>query len=137
VPSIACVDPVETAADKLSAFAWRMIIRDRTSENDDPTIVRHLHDLAALEDTVGKSAGFSALLASILEADTHRGGSMVAALAPADRLAAVRVKLDEDKAYPDEYRRFVEGMAFAAAGEIPSFEAARAALGRLCDRLEA
>lgn len=136
VMSIACVDPVETAADKLSAFAWRMLIRDRTSEKDDPTIIRHLHDLAALEDTVGKSAGFSELLASTLEADTHRGGTIVAALAPADRLAVMRAKLEEDEAYPDEYRRFVEGMAFAGVGEIPSFDAARAALGRLCDRLE-
>jgi hypothetical protein len=55
VLSIARVDPVETAADKLSAFVWRMIIRDRMSKKDDPTIVRHLHDLAALEDAVGRS----------------------------------------------------------------------------------
>jgi len=47
--AFACVDPVETAADKLSALAWRVCVRDRNSEDDDPTIVRHLHDLAALE----------------------------------------------------------------------------------------
>ena len=28
---MACVDPVETAADKLSAFAWRALTRDRTA----------------------------------------------------------------------------------------------------------
>jgi hypothetical protein len=41
-------DPVETAADKLSALAWRVHARDRASPEDDPTIIRHLHDLAAL-----------------------------------------------------------------------------------------
>ena len=47
VPSYPCVDPVETAADKLSALAWRDLVRDRSSAKDDPTIIRHLHDLAA------------------------------------------------------------------------------------------
>ena len=49
VASFPCVDPVETAADKLSALAWRVRARDRSRPDDDPTIVRHLHDLAALE----------------------------------------------------------------------------------------
>jgi hypothetical protein len=71
------------------------------------------------------------------EADTHRGEPLVAALTATDRLATMRAKLDEDLDYPDEYRRFVEGMAFAGAGKIPSLEAARSAVGRLCDRLEA
>ena len=48
VASFPCVDPVETAADKLSALAWRVLARDRTRPRDDPTIIRHLHDLAAL-----------------------------------------------------------------------------------------
>ena len=49
VAAFPCVDPVETAADKLSALAWRVRVRDRARANDDPTIIRHLHDLAALE----------------------------------------------------------------------------------------
>ena len=36
VPTFPCVDPVETAADKLSALAWRVCVRDRRSEKDDP-----------------------------------------------------------------------------------------------------
>ena len=46
IASFPCVDPVETAADKLSALAWRVRARDRSRADDDPTIVRHLHDLA-------------------------------------------------------------------------------------------
>lgn len=136
VASIACVDPVETAADKLSAFAWRMLTRDRAHENDDATIVRHLHDLAALEAAAGDHKGFPALLESILVDDTRRGGDALADLGPADRLAAMREKLAGDSLYAEEYARFVGGMAFAGESEIPSFDAAVAAVGRLCDRLQ-
>ena len=47
VAEFPCVHPVETAADKLSALSWRARSRDRSRANDDPTIIRHLHDLAA------------------------------------------------------------------------------------------
>jgi predicted nucleotidyltransferase component of viral defense system len=40
VAAFVCVDPVETAADKLSALAWRVRARDRTKADDDPTIIR-------------------------------------------------------------------------------------------------
>ena len=49
VPAFLCVDPVETAADKFSALAWRVHARRRGATDDDPTIIRHLHDLAALK----------------------------------------------------------------------------------------
>jgi len=136
IASIACVDPVETAADKLSAFAWRMLIRDRSSDKDDATIVRHLHDLAALETAAAESGAFPDLLRSILMDDSSRGGGGVAELGPRERLAAMRAKLADDPLYVEEYGRFVGGMAFAGAAEVPSFEAAAAAVERLCDRLQ-
>jgi hypothetical protein len=36
VPAFPCVDPVETAADKLSTLAWRVCARDRGASKDDP-----------------------------------------------------------------------------------------------------
>ena len=134
---IACVDPVETAADKLSAFSWRMIVRDRSNENDDPTIVRHLHDLAMLDEICGSNPGFAALLHEVMEGDRHRGNGAVADLSPTNRLAAMSKKLDEDELYRAEYCRFVESMAFAGEQEIPSFDQAIAALARLSARLTA
>ena len=131
VASIACVDPVETAADKLSAFAWRTLVRERGTEKDDPTIIRHVHDLAALEATISGDGRFGALLIDTLIADSHRGGGAVADLPPRERLVAMCTKLETDTLYADEYRRFVEGMAFAGASEIPTFEAAALALRRL------
>lgn len=133
VPSIPCVDPVETAADKLSAFAWRAIVRERGSEKDDPTIVRHIHDLAVLETIASADDRFAALLNETLVDDSDRGNGAVAHLPPKDRLAAMLEKLADDDGYEDEYGRFVEAMAFDAA--LPDYAAASAALRRLCGHL--
>ena len=137
IPVIQCVDPVETAADKLSAFAWRAIVRDRSSEKDDPTIVRHLHDLAVLEPTISASSHFPAMLAETLVADSDRGGGAVASLPPAERLSMMLAILDADEHYEAEYTRFVEGMAFAGDAEIPNFRAATEAVRRLSALLPA
>ncbi len=132
VTTIICVDPVETAADKLSAFTWRMLIRDRDDENDDPTIIRHLHDLAALERVALESEAFRELLKTILDADAHRGGKAVADLGSSERLVQMCARLADDKLYAGEYERFVGGMAFAGDTEVPSFNSAVAAVDRLC-----
>lgn len=135
VPAIACVDPVETAADKLSAFSWRMLLRDRTHPNDDPAIVRHLHDLAALEPLAMGYDNFAELLRTVLVEDSARGQGGVAELGPVARLAAMRARLADDPVYAEEYARFVGGMAFAGEAQVPDYEAAVAAIGRLCGLL--
>jgi len=55
---IQCVSPCEIAADKLSAFIWRVIFRNRQHNTDDPTFIRHLHDLAALHTTIKDNSVF-------------------------------------------------------------------------------
>ena len=75
--SFPCVDPVETAADKLSTLAWRVCARERGSANDDPTIIRHLHDLAALESHIKGESEFPALARRTAENDIGRGGEGV------------------------------------------------------------
>ena len=120
-PTIACVDPVETAADKLSAFCWRVLTRDRERVGDDPTIVRHLHDLAALEATASANAQFPALAEETIMADSHRGGGALEGMLPAQRMAALVEHLQSDTLYADEYARFVGGMAFATEQKFPHF----------------
>jgi hypothetical protein len=56
------VDPIETASDKLCALAWRVCTRDRSAHDDDPTIIRHLHDLAALGSREAVASAFATLL---------------------------------------------------------------------------
>lgn len=53
--NINCLSPLETAANKFSAFLWRANCKDRTSEDkkkNDPTIVRHLYDLFKLQTVI-------------------------------------------------------------------------------------
>jgi predicted nucleotidyltransferase component of viral defense system len=69
VAAFPCVDRTETAADKLSALVWRVLARRPGSEDDDPTIVRHLHDLAALKATVEASSAFCDLAARAMSGD--------------------------------------------------------------------
>src|SRR6266851_3412775 len=66
-----CVDVVEITADKLSALAWRVRVRQRGGPRDDPTIIRYLYDLAALEAAVASAPNFREL---VLAADIGSGG---------------------------------------------------------------
>jgi len=107
-----CVSPVETAADKLSALIWRVLKRDRSSDKDDPSIVRHLHDLYALRGEISKDkALFLTLVDASFEVDSSTlarnvGGSIADA-------AMSAFQMIEDSEYSAEYQRYVESMSFA------------------------
>jgi len=90
VPAIACVSPVETAADKLSALTWRVLTRQRGGARDEPALIRHLHDLAALETLASEHPEFPELLLRLLVQDAARGRAVpeIAAMTPGHRLAA-------------------------------------------------
>ncbi len=130
VAAFPCVDPVETASDKLSALAWRVCTRDRSSSKDDPTVVRHLHDLAALEASVAAAPRFASLVLAAAEADVGRGGGQ-APQDPAERFALMLERLATDPLWGDEYRRFVTDKSFAKADEVIPFDAALDATKRL------
>ena len=133
VPAIMCVSPVETAADKLSALTWRVLTRDRQSERDDPAIIRHLHDLAALEGTISGSSDFHRLAAALLDTD-FKSRSAAASLPVVTVAAHVARTLDvlmTDELYVAEYERFVSGMSYAAEENTPSFDEALASLKRV------
>ena len=78
IAAIACVSLVETAADKLSALTWRVLTRQRTAPDDDPTLIRHLHDLAALEATVIGNPAFAPLFLRTAAEDAGRGSPIEA-----------------------------------------------------------
>ena len=131
IASFLCVDPVETAADKLSALAWRVRARDRTRADDDPTIVRHLHDLAALERQVAWAPHFPELVLAAAAADVGRGGKRTAPADPAVMFADMLRRLETDPLWAREYEDFVRAVSFAAPGEAINFADALAACGRL------
>ena len=70
VPRIGCVVPAETAADKISALAWRVL---DPIAGQDPALIRHVHDVAVLEPHAVKHADFPELLQESLMADAVRG----------------------------------------------------------------
>jgi hypothetical protein len=116
VPAILCVDPIETAADKLSALAWRVHARRRGNEQDDPTIIRHLHDLAALKAAITASTDFVPLVRKAMEGDVGRGGDATASSDHAALLAGMLERLSTD-------RRRALGPAFVSQGSMipPTF----------------
>ena len=136
VPSIACMAPVEIAAEKLSALTWRVLTPRRGIGNDDPALVRHLHDLAALKHHAADHPAFSELVTSALEADADRGDSVVglAAQSPSERVSAAVATLATDPEYRDEYALFVAAMCYGA-GEAPAFDSALAAVRHLGQRV--
>lgn len=134
IAAFPCVDPVETAADKLSALAWRVCTRDRSSPKDDPTIIRHLHDLAALESRVADSPAFTSLLLEAAQYDTGRGGGK-APTKPAERFALMLERLLTDPLWAEEYNQFVHDKSFGKPDEVISFGNAIASTRRLVEKV--
>ena len=134
VPSIACVNPIETAAEKLSALTWRVIARDRAAEDDDPSIVRHIHDLAALEALISGSGEFARLARATVDADAARDSAQKE-LDADTRLARMISMLHDDPGYATEYDRFVHSASYAEDPRPAEFPAALAVCKRLVERM--
>ena len=126
-----CLSPVETAADKVSALTWRVLKRNRASDNDDPTVIRHLHDLAALMSIVeeNRTLFIETVFASFEEDQKTEKRDTRAGLA--DSVAKAMAILGDDMEYRGEYRRFVDAMSYAEDDENIDFDVAMADLERL------
>lgn len=116
-----CINPVESAADKLSAITWRIAERVRGSENDSPDIVRHLHDLAILKDLALENSQFSNLVSKALERDNNRS-ELLQGFSVEEKFAQLLNTINSDSAYPNEYKRFVNAMSYAEPDKIPTFQ---------------
>ena len=134
VPRMSCVAPAETAADKISALTWRVLDRDA---DHDPTLIRHVHDLAALEPHAMEHEGFPELLHRVLDADAPRGAPNPGLVpqTPAERVAAALEILRTDGEFAANYQSFVRAMCYGNENETPTFQAALEAVRRLGQRL--
>ena len=124
--TVNCIQPIEVIANKFSALMWRVHIKDRTkplhTRENDPTIVRHLHDIAALEDML-YTREFVGLLQKSFEADKGRGG-LDNNYTLTKFIQITLDKLTEDKVYKKEYSDFVSSMSYAKESEVITFEKA-------------
>jgi hypothetical protein len=112
------------------APSWRVCVRQRGGDKDDPTIVRHLHDLAALEHLASAAPAFKDLLAAAMSVDTGRSGGLAPGN-PAARCATMLDRRATDRQWSNEYTEFVRNVSFAGPSEMISFAAALDALPRL------
>lgn len=123
VAKIDCTDPAENACDKLSAIAWRIPERVRGSENDDPTVVRHIHDLAIMSDLAVQHPSFKTLVIQTVKNDDERS-ARVAGMTIVQKLNLMMEILEGEKEYAQEYDRFVRGMSYAPDQNLLSFRQA-------------
>lgn len=134
IAKISCIDPVENAADKLSAISWRIPDRDRGSDNDDPSVVRHIHDLALLKAGAMAFPEFKKLVETSMQQDGRRAKTDTGLneMLRDEKLAnTIKVIEGDIVAYKNEYDRFVRGVSYAKDGNFPSFEAAMNSLHEL------
>ncbi|NII28160.1 nucleotidyl transferase AbiEii/AbiGii toxin family protein [Pseudoflavitalea sp. X16] len=123
VAKIDCTDPAENACDKLSAIAWRIPNRVRGSENDDPTVVRHIHDLAIMSDLAVKHPLFKTLVIQTVKNDDQRS-VRTAGMTIVQKLNLMMEILEGEKEYVQEYDRFVRGMSYAPDHNLLSYHQA-------------
>lgn len=127
---IDCISPIETAANKISALSWRVVVRDRDSEKDDPAIIRHLHDLAALKKYIDEEQSQFTTCArqSLLEDKKKRGGKLNENMPIPVRLQTAFNLLSTDSIYREEYKKFVDTMSYANKDQQIDFDHALSVL---------
>lgn len=132
VAAITCLAYVENAADKFSAAVWRISARERGTGHDDPTLVRHLYDLALLKDAVIDDPQFVELARATMNADNERTkDGAFAALSLQEKCAHMIAIVEQDDLYPGEYENFVAGLSYASKEDTPDFASALTAFRQL------
>ncbi|MEP6793920.1 MAG: nucleotidyl transferase AbiEii/AbiGii toxin family protein [Saprospiraceae bacterium] len=122
--TINCLSLLETTSDKASALIWRVLSRDRTEQDDDKTVIRHLHDLYSLLDAFQDDFdSITSQLKPTYERDYRRGGGLVNQDISIAATGAIDI-LRSDHEYQREYESFVLNMCFGLSGRSISFEMA-------------
>jgi len=124
-----CLDPIETAADKMSALAWHILSWTSGSDEDDPAVIRHLHDLAALERLIVSSPLFYDLVRRAVAGDADRGGEAVPP--GVERFPALLRRLEAETMWMRVYEDWVDSVSFAPAEGRIGFAAALESCRRL------
>lgn len=128
---ILCLSPIETGADKLSALTWRVLKRDRSSIKDDPAMIRHLHDLCALDSIIDANHELFIETALLSFEEDQRTGNRSTDSEFCESVQSALTMLRGDDEYAQEYKQFVDAMSYADDDENISFETAVSTLEKL------
>lgn len=134
VSKIACINPVENAADKLSALVWRVSSRVRGENDKQPEIVRHLHDLAKLNKPILAHNQFSELAKITIERDTNRAAE-IQGLTISEKLYLMIRIIETDTQYFREYETYVKAMVYGDSVTVPTFTEAVASLKAISSKI--
>ncbi len=126
-------DPVKIAADKLVGLGWRVIKREQSHPTpEDRNLVRHIHDLAALEAIIQENKErFCAIFKATVEADRPRFTNKE--VTARDLILQTTHLITEQTNYEEEYKSFVEKLSFAPDNERISYEQAASSFRKIVD----
>jgi hypothetical protein len=105
------------------------VARQKKARERDGTLVRHLHDLAALEPRITAAPDFAAEVHALMKMDMVRARAADEALASI--IAEVRASLETDPVWRKEYNSFIRHLSYAADDERIAYDAALACWIRL------
>jgi hypothetical protein len=132
VLQLACVDIVQTAAEKLVSVTRRTAMEMAGASRDpDPTLVRHIYDLHMMRNLIVPGE-IIALARSIAETDAQEFASQYPAYA-ADIAGETRKALDALRTDPLHRQRYERFMADMVYGERPEFGEAFATVSKLAE----
>ena len=135
IKGILCINPVENAADKLSALVWRISSRMRGIDDKQPDIVRHLHDLARLSELALNHNEFANLAKTTIERDAPRA-QILDNMSTQEKILKMIEILETDNQYPKEYDSYVKAMVYNLNLPVPTFEEAVDKVRMLINRIE-
>lgn len=130
---IACISPLEIAADKLSALTWRILNNERNSETYDPTIMRHLHDLSALLTIIKENPGIFKTLAGSSFNDDHQQSRHDITHSLQESSERTLQTLKDDPSFEQDYQNFVAAMSYATEDTSIGFSQAIEAFQEIID----
>ena len=126
---VICINPIETATEKLSALIWRTLFY---KQDFDPTLLRHLYDLASLKDLLlTNKTQFSDLLEQIYQADQSKWQSQYHFETLPKAIQQLYQVLVSEPKYKKAYQSFVQNMCYDT--NALSFEEATASLKAVKD----
>lgn len=117
--STLCVSPIEIAADKLSALSWKV----HSHEKYEPTVLRHLHDLAWLEDIIkGNPKDFVKSVELSFYNDQGRWCDELKNLSTQDKFESVIKLLEEKSSFAEDYRSYVLDFSYSKDEDKISYD---------------